>query len=127
VSEVKGIATSSAPAALGAYSQAVEAGPWVWVSGQLGIDPATGSLVEGGPKAEAAQAMANVLAILKEAGLGPRHLLRVAIYLTRMEAFPEVNEAYARALGDARPARVTVGVAALPRGASVEIEAVATR
>ncbi|MCL6596036.1 MAG: Rid family detoxifying hydrolase [Firmicutes bacterium] len=117
--------TPDAPEAIGPYSQAVRAGPWVWVSGQLAIDPATGRLVEGGAAAETAQAMRNVLSVLAAAGLTARHLVRVGIYVTDLGAFQMVNEAYAQALGEARPARATVQVAALPRGAQVEIEAVA--
>ena len=122
---VEYVATERAPAAIGPYSQAVRVGPWLWVSGQLGLDPATGALVEGGPGGQTRQAVANVLAILAGAGLEARHLVRVGIFVTDIGAFAEVNEAYAAGIGEARPARATVEVAGLPRGGLVEIEAVA--
>lgn len=122
---VQSVATDRAPAAIGPYSQAVRIGPWLWVSGQLGLDPASGELVAGGAAAEARQAITNVLAILESAGLGPEHIVRAGIFVTDIASFGAVNEAYAEALGAARPARATVEVAALPRGGHVEIEAVA--
>ena len=122
---VETVATGQAPAAIGPYSQATRVGPWLWVSGQLGLDPASGELAAGGAAAEARQAMKNVLAILASTGLGPEHLVRVGIFVTDIGAFAAVNEAYAEALGSARPARATVEVAGLPRGGRVEIEAVA--
>lgn len=122
---VETVVTDKAPAAIGPYSQAVRMGPWLWVSGQLGLDPATGDLVPGGAAAEAAQAMTNVLTILRAAGLGAEHIVRCGIFVTDIATFAQVNEAYAAALGSARPARATVEVAALPRGGRVEIEAVA--
>lgn len=127
MSDIESLATQAAPAAIGAYSQGVAAGPFVFVSGQLGLDPATGELAPGGAAAEADRALANVEAILAAAGLDFGHVARVAIYLTDLSTFAAVNDVYARRLGDARPARVTVGVAALPRGAHVEIEALAVR
>ncbi len=122
---VESVFTETAPRAIGAYSQGVRVGPWLWVSGQLGLDPATGELAPGGAAAEATQALRNVLAILAAAGLSPRHLVRVGIFVTDIATFTVVNEAYAAALGDARPARATVEVSALPRGGHVEVEAVA--
>lgn len=121
------VATESAPAAIGPYSQGVRVGPWLWVSGQLALDPATGSLVPGGAQEQTVQAMKNVLAILAEGQMGPEHIVRVGIFVTDLADFAVVNEAYAQALGDARPARATVQVAGLPRGGLVEIEAVACR
>lgn len=119
--------TREAPAAIGAYSQGTEAGPFVFVSGQLGLDPETGSLITGGVAKEAERALRNVSAILAARSLGFSDVARVAIYLTDMATFAEVNEVYATMLGDARPARVTIGVASLPRGGHVEIEALAVR
>lgn len=119
------LSTTKAPAAIGPYSQAVQVGPWVWVSGQLALDPASGNLVEGGAAAQTTQAMKNVLAILQAAGLEAADLVRVGIFVTDLSRFAEVNEAYAQAVGEARPARATVEVSALPRGGLVEIEAVA--
>jgi len=119
------VATSDAPAAIGPYSQAVRAGGFVYVSGQLAINPATGQIVEGDAAAQAAQCMRNVLAILAAAGVGANDIVRCGIFVTDIGQFAAVNEAYAAALGDARPARATVEVSALPRGGLVEIEAVA--
>lgn len=124
---IEHLKTRQAPAAIGAYSQGTEAGPFLFVSGQLGLDPETGNLVPGGVANEAERALGNVAAILATRSLDFSHVARVAIYLTDMATFSEVNDVYARILGDARPARVTVGVAALPRGAQVEIEALAVR
>lgn len=124
---IRSLATDRAPQAIGAYSQGVDAQPFVFVSGQLGLDPTTGELVPGGAAQEAERALANVEAILAAASLGFGHVARMAIYLTDMATFAEVNAVYARVLGNARPARVTVGIAALPRGACVEIEALAVR
>jgi 2-iminobutanoate/2-iminopropanoate deaminase len=121
------VSTESAPAAIGPYSQGVRVGPWLWVSGQLALDPGTGALVPGGAREQTVQAMKNVLAILAEAGMGPEHIVRAGIFVTDLADFAVVNEAYAEALGDARPARATVQVAGLPRGGLVEIEAVACR
>jgi 2-iminobutanoate/2-iminopropanoate deaminase len=127
VAGVEQVATGEAPAAIGPYSQAVRVGPWLWVSGQLGLDPKTGELVTGGAAAEASQAMKNVLAIVAAAGLGPEHIVRTGIFVSDIGTFAQVNEAYAAALGSARPARATVEVAALPRGGHVEIEAIACK
>lgn len=121
-------ADAPAPVADAPYSPAVAApvGELVFVSGQLGIDVATGALVDGGAAAQAAQAMRNVSALLAEAGLGMQDLASVNLYLTDLAGdFAAVNAAYAEALGDARPARAAVGVAALPLGALVEVQAVA--
>lgn len=124
---IRPIQTSDAPAAIGPYSQAVQADALVFVSGQLGLEPSTGDLVPGGAGPETEQAMKNIGAILGAASLALSHVARVTIYLTDMATFAQVNEAYARALGETRPARVTVGVSALPKGGHVEIEALAVR
>ena len=120
------IRTQAAPAPVGPYVQALAHGGLVWVSGQLGLDPATGRLVEGGVEAQAERAFANLGAVLEAAGSSLQRLLRVSIYLTDLSAFPRVNEIYARRLGPGtKPARSTIGVAALPLGAAVEVDAVA--
>ena len=119
------ITTNSAPSAIGAYSQAIVAHGFVFCSGQLGIDPMTGELVAGDAAAQAAQAMKNISALLDAAGSGMCNIVKATIFLTDMADFAAVNEVYARALGDVRPARSCVFVAALPKGARVEIEVLA--
>jgi 2-iminobutanoate/2-iminopropanoate deaminase len=121
------IHSDSAPAAVGPYAQAVAAGDWVFVSGQLGLEPASGRLVSGGAAAEARQALANVRAVLQAAGLELADVVRTTVYLADIGEFAAVNEVYGEFFSPPYPARVTVGVAALPRGARVEIEALAYR
>jgi len=102
----------------------VRAGDWVLLAGQLGIDPGTGSLVDGGAAAQAAQALTNVTAVLGDCGAAWSDVAKVTIFLAgSMEHFAAVNERYASVVGAHRPARSTVAVAALPLGAAVEIEA----
>ncbi|MBI5500645.1 MAG: RidA family protein [Deltaproteobacteria bacterium] len=119
--------TDHAPAAIGPYSQAVEAGGLVFLSGQIPLDPATGQLVPGDVTAQTERVLDNLGAVLAAAGLDFSHVLKTTIYLTDLAAFPKVNEAYGRRFTTEPPARATVQVAALPRGALVEIDAVARR
>jgi 2-iminobutanoate/2-iminopropanoate deaminase len=119
------IATASAPAAIGPYSQAVHSGQWVFCSGQIGLDPATGELVAGGVVAEATRVLENLRAVLTAAGGSLDSVVRTTIYLVDLTDFARVNEVYARVFTTPFPARATVGVAALPRAARVEIEAIA--
>jgi 2-iminobutanoate/2-iminopropanoate deaminase len=119
-------ATDAAPAAIGPYSQAVGAGRLVLCSGQLGADPSTGELAEG-VEAQAERAMRNVGAVLAAAGLGYGDVVKSTIFLIDMADFTTVNAVYARFFTAPFPARSTVGVAALPRGARIEIEALAAR
>ncbi len=119
-------ATPSAPPAAGPYSHAVRAGDWLVLSGQVGL-LADGTLAPGGALAEARQALANVAAILADCGAGWADVARVTIFLTDLGQFSAVNALYGEVLGDQRPARTTIGVAALPAGASVEIEVWAHR
>ncbi|MBI5485706.1 MAG: RidA family protein [Deltaproteobacteria bacterium] len=119
--------TEQAPAAIGPYSQAVEAGGLLFLSGQIPLDPATGQLVEGDVVAQTERVLDNLGAVLAAASLGFGHVLKTTIYLTDLAAFPLVNEAYGRRFAAEPPARATVQVAALPRGAMVEIDAVARR
>ena len=122
------IATEHAPAAVGPYSQAVEAGGTVYVSGQVPLVPATGRLVDGGIQAQAEQALRNVGAILEAAGLGYADVVKTTVLLADIADFAAVNEVYARFFtGPVLPARAAFQVAALPLGAGVEIEAVAVR
>jgi 2-iminobutanoate/2-iminopropanoate deaminase len=121
------IGTSGAPAAIGPYSQAIAAGDLVFCSGQVGLDPSTGELVPGGVEAEAERALRNLAAVLDAAGLGYADVVKTTIFLADIADFTAVNTVYGRHMPDPPPARSTVGVAGLPRGARVEIEAVARR
>lgn len=121
------VSTAGAPAAIGAYSQAVVVGDTAWVSGQLGLDPATGRLVEGGVAAETRRALENLRAILAAAGFALEDVVQVQVFLADLEEFALMNEAYARFFGEEPPARATVQVARLPRDARVEVIAVARR
>jgi len=117
--------TPSAPPVAGPYSPAVRAGEWILLAGQVGVDPATGALVPGGATAEVDQVLANLAAVLGDCGATWADVAKVTVFLAgSMERFPAVNERYAAALGEHRPARSTVAVAALPLGAAVEIEAI---
>ncbi len=116
--------TSAAPAAIGPYSQAVLAGSYLFTSGQLGLDPATGKLAEG-VEAQTEQAMANLAAVLAAAGVGFEEVVKTTIFLADLNDFQAVNAIYAKAFAAEPPARSTVQVAALPRSARVEIEMVA--
>lgn len=121
------ISTSTAPAAIGPYSQAIGGGRLVFCSGQIGLDPATGELVPGGIVAEAERALRNLGAVLDAAGLTPADLAKTTVFLVDMAEFGALNEVYARFVSDPPPARSTIAVAALPKGARVEIEAIAVR
>jgi 2-iminobutanoate/2-iminopropanoate deaminase len=121
------IQTDAAPQAIGPYSQAVAAGDLIFLSGQIGLDPATGQLVTGGTVAEAEQVLRNLAAVLAAAGLDFGAVVRTTIYLVDLGDFATVNDIYARFVRAPFPARSTVGVAALPRGARVEIDAIAWR
>jgi len=119
------IASDGAPAAIGPYSQAVRGGGFVFVSGQIPLDPATGALVAGGAAAQAERALQSLRAVLEAAGSGLDRVVKVTIYLTDLKDFAAVNAVYAGYFPAAPPARATVQVAALPRGAAIEVEAVA--
>lgn len=119
------ITTSSAPSAIGPYSQAISTGGFVFCSGQLGMDPATGGMVSGGAAEQASQALKNVAAVLAAGGSSLDKVVKTTLFLVDMADFASVNEVYAAAFGTARPARSCVAVAALPRGAKVEIDVIA--
>lgn len=121
------ISTNAAPAAIGPYSQGIASGDLVFCSGQVGLDPGTGELVPGGIEAQTERAIRNLGAVLDAAGLGYAHVVKATVYLVDLDDFGAMNAVYARFFSDPWPARATVGVAALPRGARVEIEAVAAR
>jgi reactive intermediate/imine deaminase len=117
------IATPAAPAAIGPYSQAVRAGDTVYLSGQIPLDPATMQLVDGF-EAQVRRVFDNLAAVCAAAGGSFDRVVRVTIYLTDLATFPKVNEIMASYFREPYPARVTVGVASLPRGAAVEIDAI---
>lgn len=121
------IQTDGAPAAIGPYSQAISvpAGRMVFLSGQIPLDPKTGQLVEGDISAQTAQVMKNLEAVLRQAGATFANVVRCGIFLTDLGDFAKVNEVYGRAFPSNPPARATVQVSALPKGARVEIDAIA--
>ena len=119
------VATPNAPRAIGPYSQATRAGGLVFTAGQVGFDPATGELVDGGISEQTERVLQNVRAILQAGGLDLANVVKTTVFLVDMADFAAMNTVYADAFGDHRPARSTVAVAALPRGARVEIEAIA--
>jgi 2-iminobutanoate/2-iminopropanoate deaminase len=113
--------------AIGPYSVAIENGDLVFISGQIPLDAATGKLVEGDISAQANQSLENLKTILQVAGLGFGHVVKTTIFLTSMADFAAVNEVYKTYVGEPYPARSTIAVAALPMGAKVEIEMIASR
>jgi len=119
------ISTMQAPAAIGPYSQAIKAGNLVFFSGQIPLDPQSGQLVEGGITAQANQVMANMGAMLRAAGLDFAAVVKTTIYLTDLGDFATVNAIYGACFGAVPPARACVQVAALPKGASIEIDWIA--
>ncbi|CAN5673375.1 RidA family protein [soil metagenome] len=123
----RAITTAGAPQAIGAYSQAIDTGSLVFVAGQIGLDPGTREIVEGGVEEQADRALRNIRAILDAAGLSMSDVVKTTILLTDIADFEVVNAIYARYVSDPPPARATYAVAALPRGARVEIEAIAAR
>ena len=124
---MKAIATQNAPAAIGPYSQAIEANGTVYVSGQLGIDPSTGNFTEGGAVAQARQSLTNISNILKEAGMSMKNVVKVTVLLADINDFAAVNEIYKDFFEAPFPARSAFAVAALPQGGKIEIEAIAVK
>jgi len=124
---VEVVATPSAPPVAGPYSPAVRAGDWLVLAGQVGLDPGTGKLVEGGAAPQARQALANIRAVLGDARASLTDVAKASVFVIDMADFAAVNDVYAEAFGDHRPARTTVQVAALPAGGAVEIEVWAHR
>lgn len=123
----KVINTHNAPAPIGPYSQATSAGNFVFVSGQIPLDPFTGELISENVQAETRQVMENIKAVLTEAGLGFEHIVKTSIFLTDMQSFAQVNEVYGAYFTDQFPARETVQVAALPKNVNVEISVIAIK
>lgn len=124
---MKAISTNNAPAAIGPYSQAIEANGTIYVSGQLPINPATGEFAQGGIKAEARQSLTNIKNILAAEGLDMGNVVKVTVLLADISYFAEVNEVYAEFFAQPYPARSAFAVAALPKGANIEIEAIAVK
>ena len=123
---MKVVSTANAPAAIGPYSQALDLGNMVFVSGQLPVDPATGVMPEA-VEEQAKQSLANIKAILAEAGLGMENVVKTVIFLSDIRDFAAVNAVYAEAFAQPYPARSCVQVAAIPKGAKLEIECIAVR
>jgi 2-iminobutanoate/2-iminopropanoate deaminase len=121
------VSTGSAPAALGPYCQAITLNGMVYCSGQIALDPATGQLVEGDVRAQTRRALQNLSAVLEAAGSSLAGVVKTTVFLTDMGNFTAMNEVYATFFDDTPPARSTVAVAELPKGAQVEIEAIAER
>jgi 2-iminobutanoate/2-iminopropanoate deaminase len=122
---LKQITTDKAPAAIGPYSQGVVANGFLFTAGQIALDPAAGKIVDGGIVEQTEQVMKNLDEVLRAAGASWGDVVKTTVYLHDLAHFPTVNEIYGKWLGSARPARSTVQVPALPRGAMVEIDAVA--
>ena len=122
---LKTVHTDKAPAAIGPYSQGIIVNGLLFTAGQIAIDPATGQVIQGNVAAQTERVMANLGAVLAAAGAKWTDVVKTTVYLHDMSDFPVVNEVYGRVLGDARPARSTVQVSALPRNVLVEIDAVA--
>ena len=122
---MKAISTKQAPAAIGPYSQAIQVGNLVYTSGQLPIDPATGTFPDGGIKAQTRQSLSNVQAILKETGLSMSRVVKTTVFMADMNDFADMNAVYAEFFSEPYPARSAVAVKTLPKGALVEIEVIA--
>ncbi len=124
---IRKINTENAPAAIGPYSQAVAAGDTIYLSGQVGLEPKSGKLIDGGIAAETKQALENIKAVLLAAGSDMTKIVSVTVYLTDMDDFAKMNEVYAKYFTEPYPARATVAVKQLPKNAKVEISAIAVR
>ena len=125
MADLRFVATEKAPKAIGPYSQAVIANGFVYTAGQVALDPASGQLVEGDVKAQTARVMENLQAVLKAAGTSFSKVVKTTVFLASMDDFAAMNEVYAHAFGDHKPARSTVAVKTLPKNALVEIDVVA--
>ena len=121
----KHVTSADAPKVIGPYSQGVLAGGFMFVSGQIPMDPRTNELVEGGIEVQTEQVLKNLLAVLKEARMGPENVVKTTVFLTDLKDFAKMNEVYARYLGKEPPARSTIQAAGLPRGVKIEIGVIA--
>jgi len=119
------IATGDAPKAIGPYAQAIRAGGFVFCAGQVGLDPVSGNLVEGGLEAQTRRALLNLQAVLTAAGSSLNQVVKTTVFLQKMDDFPAMNKIYQEFFPQEPPARSTIAVAGLPRGALVEVEAIA--
>ena len=119
------VRTDLAPKAIGPYEQAIKVNGFVFTAGQIALDPKTGNLVEGGIAVQTRQVLENLKAVLEASGSSLDHVVKATVFLKNMADFPAVNEIYSQYLGNAKPARSTVAVADLPRGALVEIDLIA--
>ncbi len=122
---MKMIHTPDAPEAIGPYSQAVVVDEWVFASGQIPIDPATGELIDGDVTAQTHQVLSNLASVLREAGSSLSNVVKTTVYLADMGTFTEMNAVYAEHFGNHRPARATVQAAGLPKAVDVEIDVIA--
>jgi len=121
----KHISTSHAPKPIGPYSQGVISGGLLFASGQIGLDPKTGELVKGEIEDQTEQVLKNLIAVLKEAKMGPENVVKVTVYLADFADFPKMNEVYTKFLGKEPPARTTIQAGALPKNAKIEIDVIA--
>ena len=124
---MKAISTTKAPGALGPYSQGIQVGEFIYTSGQIPIDPATGAFAEGGIKEQTRQSLQNIQAILKEAGSSMDKVVKTTVFLADMNDFADMNSVYAEFFSEPYPARSAVAVKTLPKNALIEIEVVATK
>lgn len=124
MSDKKVISTTNAPAAIGPYSQAIQIGNTTYCSGQIGLDPATGNLVAGGFEAQVKQAFSNLKGVVEAAGGSVNQCVKLTLFLTDLSKFATVNELMAQYFAQPYPARSTIGVASLPKGAEFEVEAI---
>lgn len=125
LNSMKTVQTDKAPAAIGPYAQAVQSGGFLFTSGQIALDPTTMEIVDGGVEAQTQQVLANLEAVLTEAGLTKTNVIKTTIFLANMDDFTTVNQVYGDFFGDHKPARSTVEVSRLPKDVLVEIELVA--
>ena len=124
---MKAISTTKAPGAIGPYSQAIEVGDFIYTSGQIPIDPTTGTFAEGGIKEHTRQSLQNIKAILEEAGSAMEKVIKTTVFLSDMNYFADMNSIYAEFFSEPYPARSAVAVKTLPKNALIEIEVVATK
>ena len=124
---MKTISTDQAPKAIGPYSQGIEVNGFIFISGQIPLDPATGELVNGDIKKQTARVFENIRAILKASGCDLKNVVKATVFVTDLSNFAVVNEIYSQYFGEHKPARSFVQVAGLPKGAQVEIEVIATK
>lgn len=122
---LKSVSTKAAPAAIGPYSQGIVSNGFLFSAGQIALDPQSGNLIDGGIKEQTERVLKNLTAVLQEAGVKWTDVVKTTVYLTDLAHFPILNDIYGKWIAEARPARSTVQVSALPRGALVEIDLIA--